>query len=71
MLKLTLKQKLRLWLWQHRRSLIIVLFSLLACLLALGYNRLVSADPVLTPLLTLAQLGFGALLALVVIVLSD
>jgi hypothetical protein len=71
MLKLTLKQKLRLWLWQHHRSLIIVLFSLLACLLALGYNRLVSADTVLTLLLTLVQLGIGALLALVVIVLSD
>ncbi|MDP2713685.1 hypothetical protein [Rheinheimera sp.] len=71
MLKLTLRQKIRLWLWQHRRSLVITLFSLPAAALLFGYNSLLTHDTTLLPLLTLAQLAAGALLVVVVIILSD
>lgn len=71
MLKLSLRQKIRLWLWQYRRSFIITLFSLLASVLLLGYNNLQSLDLTLLPLLTLTQLGAGALLVILVIILSD
>lgn len=71
MLKLTLRQKIRLWLWQHRRSLVITLFSLPAPALLFGYNTLLTPDTTLLPLLTLAQLAAGALLVIVVLILSD
>jgi hypothetical protein len=71
MLKLTLRQKIRIWLWQHRRSVVITLVSLLAPLLMLGYNSQLSADTALVQLLTLAQLGAAALLVLVVVILTD
>ncbi|NRQ41460.1 hypothetical protein HRH59_02580 [Rheinheimera sp. YQF-2] len=71
MLKLTLQQKIRLWLWQHRRSVVIALFCLPAPLLMLAYNSLLSTDSTLLPLLTLAQLASAALLVIVVLILSD
>jgi hypothetical protein len=71
MLKLTLRQKIRIWLWQHRRSVVITLVSLLAPLLMLGYNSQLSSDTALVQLLTLAQLGAAALLVLVVVILTD
>lgn len=71
MLKLTMRQKIRIWLWQHRRSVVISLFSLLAPLLMLGYNSMLSTDTAVVQLLTLAQLGAAALLVIVVLILSD
>jgi hypothetical protein len=71
MLKLTLQQKIRLWLWQYHRSVVILLASLLASLLMLGYHNLLRTDASLLPLLTLAQLGAGALVVILVIILSD
>ncbi|MDP5136579.1 hypothetical protein ORJ04_11545 [Rheinheimera baltica] len=71
MLKLTLRQTIRLWLWQRRRSVVITLASMLAALLTLGYNHLLSTDASLLSLLTLAQLGAATLLVIVVIILSD
>jgi hypothetical protein len=71
MLKLTLKQKIRLWLRQHRRSVVITIFSLLALLLLLGYNSQYLVNIQLLQLLTLVQLAAGALLVIVVVILSD
>jgi len=71
MLKLTLRQKIRICRWQHRRGLVIALFCLPAPLLMFGYNSLLSSDSTLLPLLTLGQLTVAALLVLVVIILSD
>ena len=71
MLKLTMRQKIRIWLWQHRRSVVISLFSLLAPLLMLGYNSVLSVDTAVVQLLTLTQLGAAALLVIVVLILSD
>jgi hypothetical protein len=71
MLKLTLRQKIRIWLWQHRRGVVIALFCLPAPLLMLGYNSLLSTDSMLLPLLTLVQLAVAALLVIVVIIFSD
>ena len=71
MLKLSLRQKLRLWLWQYRRSLLITLFCLLASLLLLAYNDQLNLGPALLPLMTLGQLGIGAMLVVLVIILSD
>lgn len=75
MLKLTRQQRLRLWLWQHRRSVVLSGASLLALLLTvLGNSQLLSATalPAQTlPLLTLAQLAAGGLLALLVLIVTD
>lgn len=71
MLKLTLRQKIRLWLGRHRRSVVIGLFCLPAPLLLWAYNSLLSTDNTLLPLLTLAQLAAAALLVIVVVILSD
>ncbi len=71
MLKLTLQQKIRLWLWLYRRGVVIALYCLLASLLMLAYNSLLSTESTLFWLLTLAQLGASALLVVVVIILSD
>lgn len=71
MLKLTLWKKIRLWLWQHHRSVIIAFFCLPVPPLMLAYNSLLSIDRTLLPLLTLVQLVVGALLVIVVIILSD
>ena len=71
MLKLSLRQKIRLWLWQHRRSLVMTLCSLLALLLMFGYNSQLMPATELVLLLSLAQLGAGVLLVMLVIILSD
>jgi len=71
MLKLTLRKKIRIWLSQHRRGVVIALSCLSAPLLILGYNTLLSTDSTLLPLLTSAQLVISALLVIVVIILSD
>jgi hypothetical protein len=68
MLKLTLKQKIRLWLRQYRRSVVITIFSLFASLLLLGFN---SQHVEIVQLLTLVQLAAGALLVIVVVILCD
>jgi hypothetical protein len=70
-LKLTLRQKIRIWLWQHRRGVIIALFCLPAPMLILAYNSLLGTGSKLLPLLTLTQLGVAALLVIIVIILSD
>lgn len=71
MLKLTLRQKIRIWLWQHRRGVVIALFCMSAPLLMFAYNILLSTDSTLLQLLTLAQLAVAASLVIVVIILSD
>jgi hypothetical protein len=71
MLKLTLRQKIRLWLRQYRRSVVIALFCLPAPLLLVAYNSLLGTDSTLLPLLTMAQLAVAALLVIVVVILSD
>ena len=71
MLKLSFRQKIRLWLWQYRRSLLITLFCLLASLLLFADNDQLNLGPALLPLMTLAQLGIGAILVVLVIILSE
>lgn len=71
MLKLPIRKKIRFWLWQHRRSFIITLFSLLSLALLFSYNTQLTPDVTLLPLLTLAQSGVAVLLVIVVIILSD
>jgi len=71
MLKLSFRQKLRLWIWQQRRTLTFSLCSLVACGLTFWGNSLLFPANALSPLLTLAQLGVGGLLVILVIILSD
>ncbi len=71
MLKLTLWQKLRFWLWRSRRSVIITLFCLAATALMWCFNSLLGIESALLPVLTMAQLGASALLVIVVIICTD
>ena len=76
MLKLKWQQRLRLWLWQQRRHLILSGASLLAATLMLAGNAmLLSLAPALpamaVPLLTLGQLGIAGLLVTLVLIMSD
>jgi polyferredoxin len=71
MLKLTFRQKLRVWLWQQRRTLTFILCTLVACGLTFWANSLLLPSNVISPLLTLAQLGAGGLVVILVIILSD
>ena len=76
MLKLKWQQRLRLWLWQQRRLLILIGASLLAATLMLAGNALllslVPALPLIAvPLLTLGQLGIAGLLVTLVLIVSD
>lgn len=71
MLRLTLRQQFRIFLWQHRRNLVLGLCTVLASMLLLCGNQLQLADPTLTPLLTMAQLAAGALIVLLILVICD
>ncbi len=76
MLKLKWQQRLRLWFWQQRRSLVLSAASLLAAMLMLAGNAmllsLVPALPVMAvPLLTLGQLGIAGLLVTLVLIAAD
>lgn len=76
MLKLKWQQRLRLWLWQQRRYLILSSASLLAAVLMLASNAMfLSLAPALpamaVPLLTLGQLGIAGLLVTLVLIMSD
>ena len=76
MLKLKWQQRLRLWLWQQRRYLILSSASLLAAMLMLASNAMfLSLAPALpaiaVPLLTLGQLGIAGLLVTLVLIVSD
>lgn len=76
MLKLNWQQKLRLWLWQQQRLLVLSGASLLAVILTLCTNLWllapVPALPLLTaPLLTLLQLGIAGLMIGLVLILLD
>lgn len=76
MLKLKWQQRLRLWLWQQRRHLILSGASLLAAMLMLASNAMfLSLAPALpaiaVPLLTLGQLGIAGLLVTLVLIVSD
>lgn len=76
MLKLKWQQRLRLWLWQQRRSLVLSAASLLAAMLMLAGNAmLLSLGPALpvmaVPLLTLGQLGIAGLLVTLVLIAAD
>jgi hypothetical protein len=76
MLKLKWQQRLRLWLWQQRRSLVLSAASLLAAMLMLAGNAmLLSLAPALplmaVPLLTLGQLGIAGLLVTLVLIAAD
>ena len=76
MLKLKWQQRLRLWLWQQRRSLVLSAASLLAAMLMLAGNAMllsiVPALPVMAvPLLTLGQLGIAGLLVTLVLIAAD
>jgi hypothetical protein len=71
MLKLNFRQKLRVWLWQQRRTVTFTLCCLLAGGLTFWGNSLLLPSNALLPLLSLAQLGMGGLLVIVVIILSD
>lgn len=76
MLKLKWQQRLRLWLWQQRRLLILSGASLLAGLLMLAGNAmflaLAPALPTMAvPLLTLGQLGIAGLLVTLILIAAD
>jgi hypothetical protein len=76
MLKLRWQQRLRLWLWQQRRMLILSIASLLGVLLMILCNSwLLTRAPELPgmalPLLTLAQLGIAGLVVALVLIASD
>jgi hypothetical protein len=76
MLKLKWQQRLRLWLWQQRRYLILSSASLLAAVLMLASNAMfLSLAPALpamaVPLLTLGQLGIAGLLVTLVLIAAD
>ncbi len=76
MMKLKWQRRLRLWLWQQRRPLILSGACLLAAALMLAGNTmllsLVPALPVMAvPLLTLGQLGIAGLLVMLVLIVSD
>lgn len=76
MLKLKWHQRLRLWLWQQQRLLILTGASLLACCLTLSTNLWLLAQvpelPALAaPLLTLAQLGIAGFIIGLLLILVD
>ena len=71
MLKLTLRQKITLWLGRHRRSLVLTSTGVTALALTLVYNAQISQHNGLISLLTLFQLGVGIVFVLLVIILSD
>ncbi|MFN6972229.1 MAG: hypothetical protein ACK4NN_15280 [Rheinheimera sp.] len=71
MLKLTLRQQLRIFIWKHQRSLLVAISLLLAALLMLLSNDLLQPELTSHMFLTLAQLTAGALVVLLVLVLCD
>jgi DMSO/TMAO reductase YedYZ heme-binding membrane subunit len=76
MLKLTWQQRLRLWLWQQRRALILLAASLLTVVLTICYNlELMANVPELLTLplllLTLGQLGIAGIAVIMLLLLSD
>lgn len=71
MLKLTLRQKITLWLGQHRRSMVLAGAGVVALLLTALHNAHISQPSELAMLLTLCQLGAGILLVLLLIILTD
>ncbi len=76
MMKLKWQLRLRLWLWQQRRYLILSAASLLAAVLLLAGNAmllsLVPALPAMAvPLLTMGQLGIAGLLVTLVLLAAD
>ena len=71
MLKLTLRQKIALWLGQYRRSIVLTGAGVMALLVTWLYNAQISLHSGLTSLLTLFQVGAGILVVLLVIILMD
>lgn len=72
MMKLKWQLRLRLWLWQQRRLLILSSAALLALSLLLAANLLFLAVPaVMLPLLTAAQFVIGGFAVALVFILSD
>lgn len=74
MMKLKWQLRLRLWLWQQRRPLILSSASLLAAALLFSLNAwlLASALPAMaTPILTAGQLSIAGLLVTLVLIVSD
>lgn len=71
MMKLKWQLRLRLWLWQQRRPLLLTGASLLAAILLLSLNSQLVPAAFVFPLLTLMQLGIAGLLVLLVLILTD
>lgn len=72
MLKLKWQHRLRLWLWQQRRLLILSNAALLAVTLLLATNIVLLALPaVAMPLLSAGQLAIGGFAVALVLILAD
>ncbi len=72
MLKLKWQHRLRLWVWQHRRLLVLSIAALLAVTLLLAGNVLVLALPaVALPVLSSGQLAIGGFAVALVLILAD
>ncbi|WP_348730821.1 hypothetical protein [Rheinheimera texasensis] len=72
MLKLKWQHRLRLWLWQHRRLLVLSSAALLAMTLLLAGNILWLALPAIAlPLLSAGQLAIGGFAVALVLILAD
>ncbi len=72
MLKLKWQHRLRLWLWQHRRLLILSSAAMLALMLLFAANVLVLALPaVALPVLSAGQLAIGGFAVALVLILAN
>lgn len=72
MLKLKWQHRLRLWLWQQRRLLVLSSAALFAVTLLLAANMLLLALPaVALPILSAGQLAIGGFAVALVLILTD
>lgn len=75
MFKLTWQQRLRLWLWQQRRLLLLTCGSLLAVVLTVLANlwllNTATLPSAVVAMLSLTQLGIAALLVLLLLIVTD